>query len=309
MILLKVWWEPKQKSLKSSGPFVGPVQSSAYLHAVKDRETIGWKQKRDKERSEVLGLWGALLEAWPRSLDVIGQLMQLAPESRGAMVEDLLGHKAPSTLRKRYRSILGYDGFLRSSGLEFPGTEGVFYLYLCQMRDEGKLASSRKSMLEAITFVRFVLVIQSLASLGESKRCHGSAQQKDFRPRKQASPFTVDELARLHLVLEKDPELWNRVMAGAVLLAVYGRARWEDLEHAEELIVDRESGGTASYIEAGVGVHKTMGAKLMKVQLLPIVAPAVGVVDCNWVDQYLQARRLLCLQDPPPCDARPRSAG
>ena len=38
-------------------------------------------------------------------------------------------------------------------------------------------------------------------------------------------------------------------------------------------LVDKDSGGTAAYIEAGVGVHKTMGAKLMRGQLLPIVAP------------------------------------
>ena len=85
------------------------------------------------------------------------------------------------------------------------------------------MPSSRKSLLEAITFVRFVLGVQDLKSLGESRRCYGSARQKEFRARKQASPFSVDELTRLHLVLEKDPEPWNRVMAGAVLLAVYGR--------------------------------------------------------------------------------------
>ena len=297
--LLEVDAEPRPKLLKSSGPFVGAIQSSAYLHAVKDRESVGWKQKRDKERSEALGLWGALLETWPSSLDVIGQLMQLPPESRSAMVEDLLGHKAPATLRKRYRSILGYDSFLRSRGLEFPGSEEVFYMYLCQMREEGKPASSRKALLEAVTFVRFVLGIPSLKALGESKRCHGSTRQKEFRPRKQASPFTVEELSRLHLILAQDHEPWNRLMAGTTLLAVYGRTRWEDLEHAETLLVDKDSGGTAAYIEAGVGVHKTMGAKLMRGQLLPIVAPAVGVVEGNWVEQYIQARRLLRVQDPP----------
>ena len=291
--------EPKSKLVKVSGTFVGAVQPSSFLRAVRDRETIGWKQKRDKERSEVLGLWGAMLETWPRSLTVIDQLMQLAPEPRGAMVEDLLGHKAPATLRKRYRSILGYDGFLKSRGIEFPGTEESFYVYLCQIREEGKPASSRKSLLEVVTFVRFVLGIQDLKSLGESKRCHGTARQRDFRPRRQASPFTVDELIRLHLVLEKDPEPWNRVMAGTTLLAVYGRTRWEDLEHSESLIVDRDSAGTAAFIEAGVGVHKTMGAKLMRGQLLPIVAPAVGVVECNWVELYMQARRALSLPDPP----------
>ena len=209
--------EPQARLARSSGAFIGAVQSSSYLGAVRDREVIGWKQKRDKERAEALGLWGSMLETWPRRLEIIDQLMQLAPEARRSMIEDLLGHKALATLRKRCRSIVGYDGFLKSKGMEFPGNEESFYVYMCQMRDEGKPASSRKSLLEAITFVRFVLGMQDLKSLGESRRCHGSARQKDFRPRKQASPFLVDELTRLHLVLERDPEPWNRVMAIARL--------------------------------------------------------------------------------------------
>ena len=90
------------------------------------------------------------------------------------MVEDLLGGKAPATLRKRYRSILAYDLFLRARGVGFPGTEELFYTYLCMLRDEGKPASTRKSVLEAVTFSRFVLGIPELMPLGESKRCHGS---------------------------------------------------------------------------------------------------------------------------------------
>ena len=51
----------------------------------------------------------------------------------------------------------------------------------------------------------------------------------------------------------------------------------------------------------------------MRGQLLPIVAPAVGVVEGNWVEQYIQSRRLLRLQDPPegpvmPAPDRPRLA-
>ena len=51
------------------------------------------------------------------------------------MIEDLLGGKAPATLRKRYRSILGYDLFLRARGVGFPGSEDLFYAYLCKLRD------------------------------------------------------------------------------------------------------------------------------------------------------------------------------
>ena len=52
------------------------------------------------------------------------------------------------------------------------------------------------------------------------------------------------------------------------------------------LIVDRGDDGVAAFIEVGVGVHKTMGAKIMKGQLLPLVAPVEG----NWVEQFIKVR-------------------
>ena len=175
---------------------------------------LSWKQKRDKERTEALSLWESLVIGWPSNLPVIGQLLSATSPARKSMIEDLLGGKAPATLRKRYRSILGYDLFLRARGIGFPGSEDLFYAYLCQLRDDGKPASTRKAVLEAVTFVRFVLGIPELATLGESKRCHGSARLRDFKARVQASPFTVEELAKLHRILFEDLEPWNRLMAG-----------------------------------------------------------------------------------------------
>ena len=261
---------PPRKTVRPSGRTVGAVHGS-FLDAVRE----------------------------PSNLSVIGQLRSATPAARKSMVEDLLGGKAPATLRKRYRSILGYDLFLKARGVGFSGTEEHFYTYLCMLRDEGKPASSRKSVLEAVTFSRFVLGIPELMPLGESKRCHGSARLRDFKARVQASPFTMDELAKLHKILFEDPESWNRLLAGSILFCTYGRARWEDLAHSDVLIVDRDDDGLAAFIEVGVGVHKTMGAKLMRGQLLPLVAPAVGVVEGNWVEQYIKVRGSLGLQDPP----------
>ncbi|CAE7226391.1 unnamed protein product [Symbiodinium sp. CCMP2592] len=277
-----------RKVPRQSGPSVGAVGGSSFLNAVRDREVLSWKQKRDKERDEALSLWESLLVTWPERITVIGQILVLEPQVRRGMVEDLLGGKAPATLRKRYRSVLGYALFLRNRRVDFPGSEELFYAYMCMLREEGKPSSTRKSLLEAITFCRFVLGIPELASLGESKRCHGSARARDFKPRVQASPFTVEELSKLHRILFEDPEPWNQLMAGSLLFCVYSRARWEDLEHADRLIIDRADDGMAAYIEASVGVHKTMGAKIMKGQLLPLVAPAVGVVDGNWIEQYVK---------------------
>ncbi|CAE7296178.1 car, partial [Symbiodinium sp. CCMP2592] len=293
------------KAAKTSGSADKSGGSFTYLSAVKDREAVSWKAKRDKERSEALYLWQGLIESWPAKLAVVRQLLDLGHLPRYFMNEDLLGGKAPATLRKRYRSLLGYNNFLSDRGLGFPGSEEIFYQYLCGMREAGRPASARKAVLEAITFTRFVVGIPELAELGESKRCHGSAKQRDFRARVQASPFTVAELTKLHYILANDSELWNRLMAGALLFATYGRARWEDLSHAESITVDRGENGEAAFIEAGVGVHKTMGAKLMRGQLLPMVAPGVGVTEDLWIEQFMETRRLLGIGEPPPFPVMP----
>ena len=67
---------PKAKAAKV-GTYSGPA-GSTLLNAVRDREAVSWKAKRDKERSEALWLWQELLETWPKNLAVIGQLMKLS---------------------------------------------------------------------------------------------------------------------------------------------------------------------------------------------------------------------------------------
>ena len=61
---------PPRKAARPSGQTVGAAHGS-FLNAVRDREVLSWKQKRDKERAEALSLWEALITSWPSSLSVI----------------------------------------------------------------------------------------------------------------------------------------------------------------------------------------------------------------------------------------------
>ena len=51
-------------------------------------------------------------------------------------------------------------------------------------------------------------------------------------------------------------------MAGSILFMYLCRARWEDLEHADVLIVDRGDDGVAAFIEVGVGSTRRWEQKL-----------------------------------------------
>ena len=75
-VLLEDLAAPKAKAAKV-GTHSG-LAGSTFLNAVRDREAVSWKAKRDNERSEALWLWQELLETWPKNLAVIGQLMKLS---------------------------------------------------------------------------------------------------------------------------------------------------------------------------------------------------------------------------------------
>ena len=269
-----------------------------FLQAVRNREPVTWKEKRAEQMSEALALWQDFVISWPSSISLVRQLASLQESLRPRMIKDLLGHEAPSTLLKRYRSLLAYFEFLGNNGISFPGTEPDCYGFLCQLQDEGRPASARKGVLEALAFARFVLGVHEIGIINESRRCHGNAKSQARRDHRQADALKVSELQRLHRVLELDDSAWNRAFAGCSFMGTYGRARWEDLMHTENILWDEDDNGTLTFIECSVDVHKTAHARQMKGVLLPVVAPAVGVTENNWGALWRQARRSLGIKDP-----------
>ena len=275
-----------------------PLLGSSFLQAVKNRDPVSWKAKREKEMAEALELWEAFMLAWSSHLAVVSQLTSLGEGARPRMVRDLLGHKAPSALIKRYRALRGYFDYLGDLRMAFPGSESDCYGYLCRLQDKGKAASARKGVLEALAFARFVIGLVEVGTVNESRRCHGNAKVVSNRDREQALALKVTELQRLHHALEHDPSLWNRVFSGCALMCTYGRPRWEDLMHTERILWDYDSEGKLAFIECAVDIHKTRNAKQFKGTLLPFVAPALGIIEVNWGALWLQARKDLGLKDP-----------
>ncbi|CAE7219633.1 unnamed protein product [Symbiodinium microadriaticum] len=159
--------------------------------------------------------------------------------------------------------------------------------------------SSRKSTYEAVVFCRYALGVEELDLCVKSRRCLGSACHGEVRPKNRAAPLTVAELGILHDRLENAPDAWDRVFSGAVLLCTYMRARWSDLMHAEGLVYDYDNLKNLAYVECPVAYHKNMRSRVMRHDLLPMVAPGLGVVGPNWARLWKLARQELGLVDPP----------
>jgi hypothetical protein len=155
-----------------------------------------------------------------------------------------------------------------------------------------------KSYLEALAFCLYIFSMEELQPVVTSKRLHGCSITAVPTTVVQASSLTVEELAKLHAVLWTQCD-WNSVFAGAVLFVVYARARWADATHSSQLHLDRDNTGMTRYLEAAASVHKTMHANLYRHHMLPLVEPAVDVVEEPWVDRWFTVRTSLGIKPPP----------
>jgi hypothetical protein len=216
---------------------------------------------------------------------------------KAQILVDVFFNKAPQTLMKRVNSISKVCGQLASQGIDFPCSESEFYEFLKTEAQKGAPASRLKAFFEAVVFARHTLGVGALQTLVDSRRCLGAASQTKLGCPRQASPFTVAQLRRLHKVLRDGTELWDQAMAGMILFCVYSRSRWSDAQHAEELKPDFDDAGQLQYLEVRTAVHKTARAFHLRHMFLPLSAPASGVTEDQWGAQWLQVRRCLQIED------------
>lgn len=209
------------------------------------------------------------------------------------MLVDVFFNRAPQTLMKRVNSLSRITNYLISYGRTFPCSESDVYQYFKKESSIGAPASRLKAVFEALVFARHVLGVKALEDVIDSRRCLGAASTSVFANLRQASPFKVKQLQKLHSILSSEADPWNRVMAGMILFCTYARSRWSDAQHAEDLFWDMDNDGNWSSFEIKTTVHKTARALHLRHMFLPISASAVGVTKDNWCEQWIHVRQLL----------------
>ena len=81
-----------------------------------------------------------------------------------------------------------------------------------------------------------------------------------------------------------------------MLFCVYARASWSDAMHAHKYVIGADESGVTQFSECEAVVHKTMHAELYKRRYLPLVAPAIGVVQEPWIERWILVRKSLFLR-------------
>ena len=210
-----------------------------------------------------------LISRWRDDCKIYQSLTEALDESAALrMLLDIFAGKSPYTLRKRALALMRLCDYLESYIMDaFPVSEKDFYAFLCHERNSGAPVSRLSGYMQALTFCRYVLDIESLDSAVKSARCKGTAKVAVAVEKKQASALLVVEVRRLHQLLDSSDDIWDRMFSGAALFCLYCRGRWGDVMRAERVIVDRDRSGAICYLEARVGVHKTMQAQMQQVVL------------------------------------------
>ena len=173
----------------------------------------------------------------------------------------------------------------------------MLYQFLVEQQDKSVAPTRLAGVLESLRFCQHVLDIPELANLTSSRRCSGAAATKRGGVRRQASPFTVIELQVLHkMVCSIDENLWDRIFCGTVLMMVYTRSRWSDLQRAESMIIDRDGSGVLRFLECIVSSHKCVHSAAFRNAFLHAVAPCQGITEDYWAESWLSCRANMNLE-------------
>ncbi|CAE7249327.1 unnamed protein product, partial [Symbiodinium natans] len=120
-------------------------------------------------------------------------------------------------------------------------------------------------------------------------RIVGASQQLAAKTRwlKQARALTVDQVRKLHELLEGSDDPLLRCFAAYALIAVYGRCRHSDLQCIWDLECDFD--GVSGFLQIRTGRHKTSTTAKKNAQFLHILVPAQGVVSRPWLPLAIHA--------------------
>ena len=267
------------------------VFANHWKEVVTTVDVASWSESQEAKLDTALKRWYDLVLRFPFGIAIKDQISLLADVSDQLRVlRDVFATKSPLTLIKRANSLQRYVNYLDSQGMLFPGDEATLYSHFCAERQAGSPSSRLQSVVESLRFTEHVLGVSQLGAELLSKRVVGASKYQNSGPRRQASPFTVKELKVLHEILQSEAEdLWDRVMAGATLCAVYSRSRWSDLQHAESMEADPCQWDPV-FLEFKVMDHKTKRANAWSEGFLPAVAVAHGVTFENWARTWLVVR-------------------
>ena len=192
---------------------------------------------------------------------------------------DTLTTSRTGTLAKHASALWRFAAFLQPRGIASPfsADEDALYHYLCHLRKNKAGATSGSAFLSAFRFSAVMFGLVNPLDTLDSKRVKGVAHDVYLRkaPRKPAPPLTVVAVKRLSsLVLAQAIPKHIRLIAGHLLLGIFGVARWGDFRYMQQFSLDEYK--SVVILEVGSTDHKL--ARSAEAQALSTLSRLRGAV-------------------------------
>ena len=208
---------------------------------------------------------------------------------------DCLAPKATGTLVKRSLDLQKYNGWCKSNNVQFiPFLADHVYSYLRHLAKNSS-ASAPLSAVQAISFAIHVLDCDCHGARFPSSRikglCHGRLSQAPAPS--HAKPLTVDQIMKLETMCAAADDHYDCLVVGTLLICLYARARWGDLQQANSLIIDPPD--NPRFFELPTRNFKTSNTLAKGRRFLPITAILFNLSEFKWWKRYVEARIALNL--------------
>ena len=272
------------------GHSVDGLHFSAFVKNIPDQEYFEAKQAR---MELACSRWLSLLQQCSLASTAGAQLLRdMYQDNTGVSAEKtlraLFGTKSPNTVLKRARTMSRYCKWVKDSLGEqpLPLQEWHVWSFINHLEANSFGSTAGSDLVECLRFCKHVFGLLGVDDVLQSRRVLGLAaiMRAAKRVKNQAPPLALQQVQRLHDILQSDPIIENRVMAGCFLFAIYSRARWSDLRCVDHMLMNTKNGeGT---LEAFTREHKMSALGLRREQYLPLIAPAQGVCHGDWAEEF-----------------------
>ena len=214
------------------------------------------------------------------------------------LVSDVVSGRSESTLKARLGYLERYFAWCSDHRLPWvPLTVSATWKWMQALK--GASPSAPTSGYQSLRWFAHMFQCAADADFFSSPVLKGSATHslQAAPPLRQKPAILVSQVKRLELLTDSDePALVNIV--GGILVALYSRSRWMDLQRASSLELDAPEGVTYfgnTFYQLNTSEYKTSKSGGKSRLILPLTLPIFSLSGCHWFQNWLAARDRLGL--------------
>lgn len=213
-----------------------------------------------------------------------------------ASFEACLSMKATATIVKRSLDLQRFFDWCSKNELPMlPLREETIWTFLTELQATAK-PSTLTSIAQSISFVIHVLGVNKPEGAFPSSRIRGlcAGHKASAGPSVQPDALTVEQIKRLEQACCNQTDYYQSLVLGTILITLFARARWNDIRHADKIIVDPTL-TSPQFLELPSKNFKTSSVLARKLHFLPITAVIHSFSGLNWFSRYVESREALGL--------------